>query len=163
MLLQMALFHSFIWLSNIPLHIPHLLYPVLCQWMFKLLACLVYCKQCFVEHWCACIFLNLAFSGQLSRSGIAQSYGSFILLFFKEPPHCSPYRLYQFTFPSTVWEVFFSSTASPEFIICTFFNDGHSDWCEVIPHCSFDLYFSKKAILPQAYARYWMLGARALG
>ena len=22
-----------------------------------------------------------------------------------------------------------------------FFQDGHSDWCEVIPHCSFDLYF----------------------
>ena len=23
-----------------------------------------------------------------------------------------------------------------------FFDDGHSDWCEVIPHCSFDLHFS---------------------
>ena len=22
------------------------------------------------------------------------------------------------------------------------FNDGHSDWCEVVPHCSFDLHFS---------------------
>ena len=22
------------------------------------------------------------------------------------------------------------------------FDDGHSDWCEVIPHCSFDLHFS---------------------
>ena len=28
------------------------------------------------------------------------------------------------------------------FIICRLFGDGHSDWCEVIPHCSFDLYFS---------------------
>ena len=24
-----------------------------------------------------------------------------------------------------------------------FFGDGHSDQCEVIPHCSFDLHFSK--------------------
>ena len=23
-----------------------------------------------------------------------------------------------------------------------FFDDGHSDWCEVIPHCNFDLHFS---------------------
>ena len=26
--------------------------------------------------------------------------------------------------------------------VCRFFNDGHSDWCEVIPHCSFGLHFS---------------------
>ena len=23
-----------------------------------------------------------------------------------------------------------------------FFSDGHSDWCEVVPHCGFDLRFS---------------------
>ena len=27
-------------------------------------------------------------------------------------------------------------------IICRFFGNGHSDWCEVIPHYSFDLHFS---------------------
>ena len=32
--------------------------------------------------------------------------------------------------------------ASPAFIACRFFDDGHSDQCEVIPHCSFDLHFS---------------------
>ena len=31
----------------------------------------------------------------------------------------------------------------PEFVICRLFNDGHSDQCEVIPHYSFDLHFSK--------------------
>ena len=31
---------------------------------------------------------------------------------------------------------------SPGFIVCRFFDHGHSDWCEVIPHCSFDLHFS---------------------
>ena len=31
---------------------------------------------------------------------------------------------------------------SPAFIVCRLFDDGHSDWCEVIAHCSFDLLFS---------------------
>ena len=35
------------------------------------------------------------------------------------------------------------SAPSPAFVICRLFNDGHSDWCEVVPHCSFDLRFSK--------------------
>ena len=28
------------------------------------------------------------------------------------------------------------------FIVCRFFDNSHSDWCEVIPNCSFDLHFS---------------------
>ena len=30
----------------------------------------------------------------------------------------------------------------PAFIDCRFFDAGHSDQCEVIPHCSFELHFS---------------------
>ena len=30
----------------------------------------------------------------------------------------------------------------PAFIVCRFFDDGHFDWSEVIPHCSFNLHFS---------------------
>ena len=26
------------------------------------------------------------------------------------------------------------STPSPAFVGCTFFGDGHSDWCDLIPH-----------------------------
>ena len=44
--------------------------------------------------------------------------------------------------PPTVQEGSLFSTPSLAFIICRLFNDGHSDWCEVIPHCSFDLHFS---------------------
>ena len=36
------------------------------------------------------------------------------------------------------------STSSPAFIVCKFFDDGHSDWCEV---CSFDLHFSDNELL----------------
>ena len=31
---------------------------------------------------------------------------------------------------------------SPAFIVYRLFDDGHSDLCEVITLCSFDLYFS---------------------
>ena len=31
------------------------------------------------------------------------------------------------------------SVPSPAFIVCRLFDDGHSDGCEVISHCSFDL------------------------
>ena len=36
---------------------------------------------------------------------------------------------------------YFFSIHSPVFI-CWLVNDGHSDWYEVVPHCSFDLHFS---------------------
>ena len=34
------------------------------------------------------------------------------------------------------------STPSPAFIVYRLFDNGHSDWCEVISHCSFNLHFS---------------------
>ena len=32
-------------------------------------------------------------------------------------------------------------------IICRFFNNGHSDWCEVVTHCSLDLHFSNNLLM----------------
>ena len=34
------------------------------------------------------------------------------------------------------------STPFPAFIVCRLFDEDHSDWCEVISYCSFDLHFS---------------------
>ena len=65
-----------------------------------------------------------------------------LVTFFKEPPYCSPYWLYQFTFPLTVSKGSLFSTPSPTFIVCGLFTVGYSDWWEVILHCSFDLHFS---------------------
>ena len=87
-------------------------------------------------------FSILVSSGYMPRSGIAGSYGGFIPSFLKECPYHLPYWLYQFTFPPTVQELFFFSTTSPAFTVCRLFDDGHSDWCEVISHCSFDFHFS---------------------
>ena len=42
----------------------------------------------------------------------------------------------------TVQECSLFSTPSPAFIVCRLFDDGHSDRCEVVSHCSLDLHFS---------------------
>ena len=44
--------------------------------------------------------------------------------------------------PTSSVREFLSPTAVPAFIICRLFDDGHSDWREVIPHCRFELHFS---------------------
>ena len=86
-------------------------------------------------------FSTLVSSGYIPRSGIAGSYGSFIPTFFKESPYNLPLWLCQFTFPPTVQEHSLFSTSSPAFFVCRRFDDGHSDWCEVMSHCVFDLHF----------------------
>ena len=86
-------------------------------------------------------FSILVSSGYMSGSGITGTYGGFITSFLKESPYRLPEWLYQFTFPPTLQECSLFSTPSPAFIVCRLFDEGHSDWCEVISHCSFDLHF----------------------
>ena len=60
--------------------------------------------------------------------------------------HMMILRLYQFTFPPAIQENSLFSTSSPTFIVCILSHDGHSDGCEVISHCSFDLHFSNSDV-----------------
>ena len=47
--------------------------------------------KCFDEHWGACVFSVLLFSGCVPSSGTVWSYGGFIpSVFLKESPECSP-------------------------------------------------------------------------
>ena len=85
----------------------------------------------------------LVSSGYMPRSGIAGSCGGFIPSFLRNL-YCLPLWLYQFIFPLAVQEGSLFSTPSPAFIVCRLFDDGHSDRCEVIRHCSFDLHFSNE-------------------
>ena len=64
----------------------------------------------------------------------------FFVFFFKEKNLSILFSivLYQFRFLPTVQERSFLSTSSPAFIVCRFFDNGHSDQSEVILHCSFD-------------------------
>ena len=70
------------------------------------------------------------------------SYGSSMYRFLRYLQTVLHKWLYQFTFPPAVQEGSLFSTASPALVICGFINDGHSDWCEVVSHGSFDLHFS---------------------
>ena len=64
-------------------------------------------------------------------------YGGFIPSLLRNLHTVFPQWLHQFTFPPTVQEHSFFYTASPAFIACRLFDDGHSDWSEVVPRCSF--------------------------
>ena len=78
----------------------------------------------------------------MSSSGNAGSYGNSIFSFLRKLHTVLRSGCYQFTFPPTVQEGSLFSTPSPAFIVCRFFDDGHSDKCKVIPHCSFALHIS---------------------
>ena len=149
MMLQMAIFHSFLWLSNIPFvcvcvytHTPHLLKPVVYQWALGLFLCLGYRKRCCYEHWDMCIFSNQSFRlfWIYAQEWDCWVIWQFYFQVFKEPPYFSPQWLYQFTFPPTVYQASLFSTSLPAFISCLFGNRCPNK-CEVISHCGSDLHF----------------------
>ena len=77
----------------------------------------------------------------MPRRGIAGSYGGFIPSFFRKLHTFFHNGCHQFIFPPTIQECSLFSTSSPAFIVCRLFDDCHSDQCEMISRCSFDLHF----------------------
>ena len=95
-----------------------------------------------VNTWVHVFFSALVSSGYMPHSGIAGSYGVFSPVFKGISIPSSTVALSVYILTNSARGFPFPPTPSPVFIACRLFDDGHSDWCEVISHCSFDLHFS---------------------
>ena len=87
-------------------------------------------------------FWIMAFSRYMPRSEITRSYGSSAFSFLSTL-HIVLHSGY-INFRSQQWGE--SAPLPPHLLqlvlLVDFFDNGHSDWCEVIPHCSFAFHFS---------------------
>ena len=80
--------------------------------------------------------------GYMPSGGIVQSYDSFIPSFLRNLHiifHSGCINLHSH---QQCKSVPFSPHPLLAFIVCRIFDNCHSNWCEVISHCSFDLHFS---------------------
>ena len=89
------------------------------------------------------------FSGYMQRTDIARLYGSSIFSFLRNlhTSHhsgCASLHSHQQCYEDSHSPHRFHHLLFVDFFgLCVdFFDDGHSDWCKVIPHCSFDLHLS---------------------
>ena len=92
-------------------------------------------------------FQTMVFSRYMPRSGIAGSYGGFIPSFFyglSIPSSIVAVSVYIPTSNARAFHFFFPHPL--QHFLFVVFDDGHSDCCNVVSHCSFDFHFSNNEL-----------------
>ena len=143
MLLQMVLLFFFYgWIVHCMYILP-LLYPVFFQWTFRFIHVLAIVNSAamnirmYMSFWTKPHFPPDMCPGV----GWLDHMVTLFLVFCGTSLLCSVVVVPVYI-PTSGAGGFLFPTPSLAFFVYRRFNDGHSDWCEVVPHCSFDLHVS---------------------
>ena len=126
-------FFLYDWVIYHCVHTPYLLYPLICQWIFRWFV-FATINSAAMNIGVPVSFWIIACSRYMHRSGTTGSYVSSIFSFLWNF-HTILYSGCTSLHSTNSAEWFLLSTPSPAFIICRFFDD--SDGWGVIPYCSF--------------------------